>query len=695
MHLRPHIPWIATLLLALPAAAAAGFVEIADSAGLIGAKPTWGAQLIDMDADGDLDLFDAHHFLSGYLFTNVGGGSFDPFVIPQIIHTPGDRHGYLWIDLDGDDALEVVCSHGGNGGCNCSDDGNELWRGSPGGVFTEVVGAGGMTNTEGRGRAFSAADIDGDGDLDLFHAKAPLDVEPNSLYRNDGGLSFTDVAADWGVALDNGPVGSLLADVDGDGDPDLLLGGDEFGCPTTYHRNDGGAFVDVTASVFGTLPIVSWADWGDLDNDGDLDLLLAEGHEGVYDTWRQDGTDWWFFANHRFDDDGVDAFSCETPGDDGVAAFRLNGSIATAYIFLGPGAVNPVSDPIALDDTWVGAPAFTPGVDHGLYVWRESAGGAWQFRVSAPPGTYGNFSCVVASPSGVTSPSASNLETLSLPPAAPRVWRNDGATFTEVTLGLTPSVNLRAAVWVDFDNDGDADIHAVNRGTVETDNEDDVLWRNDGGAFTALTGTAGVPGPAQWMSDGPVWGDIDRDGDLDVLVQEGFGALFFTDGARNSLYRNDGANGHWLTVQPHAGPGGATPVGVHVSAWTGGGAVHGWLHANSWRGFQRPNEIHLGLGAATWVDSLVVTWPGQAGVSYPGFAADQVLQLAPGSAPTGVGGAVAPGITGSVWPQPARFAQWFEWSGGGTAHVRVVDLAGRTVRDLGRRDTTGRVTDRH
>lgn len=680
------LPTLAAFLAVSGTAVHAEFADVSLTSGLTLATPTWGGQLVDIDADGDIDVFCAQHYFTGVIFANDGSGHFGPFGIPQIIQTVGDRHGYLWEEFDGDGILDVVCSHGGSGGCNCSDDGNELWKGAFGAAFLPVADAGGMIDPNGRGRAFSAADIDGDGDLDLFHVKAPLAGEPNSLYRNDGGMSFVDVAAPWGVADENGPVASLLADVDDDGDPDLLMAGDEFDCPTTYHRNDGGIFVDVTGALFGALPVASWADWADLENDGDLDLLLVEGREGVFDTWQQDGTDWWFFANHRFDDDGVDVFSFDTPGEDGLARFRVNGGVVNEFVFLGPDGVHPTASNFPLTDDYVGMPPFTPGVDHGVYCWRESAGGRWHVHVSAPPGTFGNFAGSVESATGVTGGTASNLEILSYPPAAPRVWRNDGGRFRELSLGLAPVANPRAAVWVDFDNDGDPDIHAVNRGTVATGNEADVLWRNDGaGQFVPLTGSGWTPGKSAYMADGPVWGDLDRDGDLDAFVQEGFGPVWFTTGARADVYRNDGPGGHWLTVVPEAAPGGATVVGTKVSAWSGGTRVTGRRLANSWRGFQGPREIHLGLRAAATVDSLVVEWPGGARQVFGPLPADQLLRFAPGEDPTtaAAGGPAAGAVVGALRPQPARGIQRLPWRGDAPVRVRVVDVRGCTVRDLG------------
>ena len=272
----------------------------------------------------------------------------------------------------------------------------------------------------------------------------------------------------------------------------------------------------------------------------------------------------------------MDIFEFDTPGEDPLARFRVAGLVVNDKVFLGPSAVNPTGSQVILDDSYVGAPTFTPGVDHGIYCWRESPGGRWIVHASAPAGTFGNFGGTVMAATGVSSPTASNLETVSVAPAAPRVFRNDGGVFSEVSLGLTTMINLRAAFWVDFDNDGDLDIHAMDRGTVATGNPPDVLWRNDGGgSFVALAGPEAPAGISTGLADGAIWGDVDRDGDLDALLQEGAGPAFFTLGTPSLLYRNDSATGHWLTVEPLPDALGNTPVGTRVTAWAGGTAVHG------------------------------------------------------------------------------------------------------------------------
>ncbi len=682
---------IAGILALLPAILAvearAEFSEVSGPAGLFGTQPTWGAQIVDLDGDGDLEIHRTMHFYGAFLFTNLGNLSFSVWEIPSLIVRTGDRHGWLWVDLDGDGLRDVVCSHGGDGGCGCSDDGNELWQGqaAPAGTFSLVAGSGGMTDLVGRGRAFSAADIDGDGDVDLYHAKAPLVASPNSMYRNDGALTFVDVAAASGLDETIGTEGGLFADADDDGDPDLIVGGEEFQRPTTYFRNDGGVFVDATSQAFGSLPVASSLDWGDADGDGDLDLLLTEGRDGVFDWYEDDPAEPWFFSHARFGEDGDDVLTFETPGETVIARPRFNGGWYPDFMFLGSTASHPSQTQFPLDDSLVGAPAFTPGVDRGLYIWREFAGGPFQIHSSAPAGAWGNFHVKLLTQNGLQNVVVSGLEEVVIDPAAPRLWRNDGGTFIEVALpGVTPSANPRSTRFVDFDSDGDLDLHQVNRGTVAAGNEPDVLWRNDGGSYVALTGNDWVPGQSAHLADGAVWGDLDRDGDLDCVLQDASGPVIFTLGAPARLYRNDGPTGSSITVEPRPGPAGDTALGTRVTAHVGGTIVHRRLHANAYRGFQDRTELHLGLGAASAADSIVVEWPGGLRQVLRDVPAGERLVFGPGESPTGIGGeAPAPPRLGRIVPQPARGLQTIRVGEGGVTRVGVYDLTGRRIRDLG------------
>ena len=143
--------------------------------------------------------------------------------------------------------------------------------------FTNVAADLKMDKVDG-GRGSAWGDYDNDGDLDIV---AVGTYQPHVLYRNNGDGTFTNVAEQAGVADPRGGWGSLFADYNNDGYPDLYItrGGWSGAAENTLYRNNGdGTFTDVTHTAGVADPQSSFcAAWADYDNDGYIDLYIANG----------------------------------------------------------------------------------------------------------------------------------------------------------------------------------------------------------------------------------------------------------------------------------------------------------------------------------------------------------------------------------------------------------------------------------
>ena len=680
---------ILTVAVLSPAPASAQFVDRTAERGLLWYQSTWGAALVDLDLDGDLDLYSGHHFFDPILYWNDGTGTFDPNLHPAPWLGFTDRHGVLAVPLGTDRHPDLFLAHGADGGSGSEQ--NELYRNDGDGSFISLLGAGGMGDPLGRSRAASAADFDGDHVPDVWVGKAPDATSFNSLFRGTGPYQFTDVAAAAGIDEGLGTVGGIWGDYDGDDDPDLLVGGEEFGRPTVLWRNDGGTFSDASGVFSPSLPIVSGADWGDYDLDGDLDLAVCDGGIGIFDTWA-DGDSLTFFFNTRYADTGVDGLTVAAFADTVWASLRIRAFEDTSRIFLGPSEVNPPSgSPIALTDAFAGAPTFTPGVDRGIWVWRQRQGGAWEVRCSTPLVGYDAFDGWLAQSAPISHTVEHDLEDPGFVSGTVRVWRNDGGSFLEVTgaLGLpTEFVNPRDVSWVDWDNDGDLDLHVVDMGTSAKPNASDALLRNDGATFADVTGAQGLGGGTTGMGDGAVWGDVDGDGDLDVYLQEGAGPAAFSAFGPARLFVNEGSHGPSLQITLTGRVSGEMALGTRVTVVAGSLRITRTVTANSWRGFQDPGRLHFGLGGAAEADSVILDWSSGTSeiyLSVPAGIYSWAEDENPTFGPPAPGpSSLSPWKVSPPWPQPARGPQFVRISAvpGTPLAGSVHDVSGRLVRAL-------------
>ncbi|HEX9287006.1 MAG TPA: CRTAC1 family protein [Thermoanaerobaculia bacterium] len=256
---------------------------------IAGIWPGSGVAVLDFDRDGDEDLFVGDGVRS-ILYENDGTGCFTDVTEPAgLARSPSEgiaATGVAAADVNGDGLpdLFVTDSFGPA----------RLFENRGAGRFEEVTSSSGIS-VAGNARSAAFADVDGDGDLDLFVCVTgdyyrqmpdpPYDAEDggqNHLFVNDGRGRFRDVSAEWGVSdPKRWSLSSLFADFDGDGRPDLVVTND-FGRKNLYRNDSGKRFVDVTrrAGVEDRAYGMSAA-WGDFDGDGRLDLYTT----GCYTQW--------------------------------------------------------------------------------------------------------------------------------------------------------------------------------------------------------------------------------------------------------------------------------------------------------------------------------------------------------------------------------------------------------------------------
>ena len=236
-----------------------------------------GITAADYDNDGFHDLF-IPDGVESRLFRNLGDGSFaDVTAAAGLAGLSGVSVG-LFADYDNDGHKDFFVSR--------TFEPNQLFHADGDGTFTDVTERSGMA-ADCCTTVASWADYDLDGDLDLYvgryldpHTQIPTTFyarngEPNRLYRNDGDSRFTDVTEEAGVAEPGLCLGTVFADYDEDGDPDLYVVND-FGRNTLYRNRGDGSFEDVTLETE-TLAYGAGmsATFGDYNNDGAMDIYVA------------------------------------------------------------------------------------------------------------------------------------------------------------------------------------------------------------------------------------------------------------------------------------------------------------------------------------------------------------------------------------------------------------------------------------
>lgn len=483
----------------------------------------------------------------------------------------GTGAGGLFFDYDADGDLDIYLANG----CWLSDVSdnrgrklrnklnNTLYRNRGDGTFEDVT-ARARVGDRGFGTGCSAADYDGDGDLDLY----VLNYGPNVLYRNNGDGSFTDVSAASGLADERWSLSGAWFDYDRDGDLDVYVANyleydsgkfrsfyaaagypgplSYSGQPDALYRNNGdGSFTDVTraAGMFQPGGRAMSAAVADLNNDGWLDVYVPnDAMENYYFRNQKDGT---------FVEEALELGMAYGEGGQGVSS-------------MGP-AVGDINR-----DQWLDI--YIPDMGYGCLLMNRKEYFEDQTAQSGLAVVCGQYTG----------------------------W---------------------GGLLLDYDNDGHLDVFVANGNAHHEYTEEDVLLRNTGqGSFHDVARQSGAYFTQKYVGRGATYGDYDNDGDLDLLIMN------LND--RPRLLRNDGGNRkRWLKIDLRLAGGKRQALGARAVVTVGDLVqvqdhipVKGYLS-------QSDPRLHFGLGDHEIVERLDVRWPDGSTHTQSQIETNQVLEI--------------------------------------------------------------------
>lgn len=487
---------------------------------------------------------------------------------------------------------------------------------------------------EVNGSGVALFDAEGDADLDIYFVngsrlglKAGEPRPRSALYRNDGDWRFTDVTDAAGAGDEGWGCGAAAADVDNDGDVDLYV--THWGPNVLYLNRGDGTFERASASGAEDPGMSTSASFGDFDGDGLVDLYVASYVEIDVQTAKRRGDP---ACSYK----GVPIFC----GPGGLVPARHHvyrnlggGKFEDATAAWGVSEAPPAYGlgTLVVDVNRDGFPDVVVANDtQRNYCFLNERGRRFQEAGVYLGLAYNDFGVAQAG-MGLASGDARGLgrddifvtnfeddtNTLYL--------AESGGSYTEGThpaglgAGGYPYLGW-GTFFFDAENDGDLDIFVANGHVApQADSmrsspgyrQRNHLYLNDGaGRFTLCVSGCGPGLEAKKSSRGAAFGDLDQDGDPDIVVSN-------IDEAPTLLENKSGAHNGWLEVRLRGGPSNRSAIGARVVIEAGGRRQERTIQSGMSYASQCELAARFGLGRSERIDSLRVEWPSGRSESFP------------------------------------------------------------------------------
>jgi hypothetical protein len=247
------------------------FTDVAPTMGVDDVGNGQGVSSFDFNNDGYIDIFLVNNGQPCRLYRNDIGVGFIDVASTFGVNNNGNGRGCATGDFNNDGWTDIVIGNYSQSGILYRNDST---------AFTNVTVSAGMNYTTWGG-SINWFDYNNDSRLDCYIGNDGIPAHANYLFENNDLSTFSEVAASVGLTDDLSTLSTVTADYDNDGDLDIFIG-NQSGSPTgVLFQNNGGSFTDVSVSSGLETYSYTWgADWGDFDNDGDLDLYLANSNTG-------------------------------------------------------------------------------------------------------------------------------------------------------------------------------------------------------------------------------------------------------------------------------------------------------------------------------------------------------------------------------------------------------------------------------